>query len=480
MKKITLLLTLLFLSFNGNAETTNIIKKVINAYGGQTLLNASSLKVVDHNKGPWPGETENPGVPEIWRINESLIIDFQNKRKSLLSYRVPRTTIDLEKWIYDGKNAYIYDVLHQKYSKEDWLNYNNLGGSLVRSSDTMHAKRLASEVTKANYVGEEFYRGTLHKKLAVTFESGNQFIYFIDPKSALIKKIYRSLPNNNLVYVFSNHLTKQGLSYAADMNFFVDGQLRLSSVHRDIELNPSLNTAFEKPTNYKPWGEMIDNRKMISKKIGDGIYQAGIGRSKTVFIEQADHFIALGSARKLKDNFKEIKNLTNTEKPINYFVVTHHHRRNLQGLDDIAALGAKFVAAKAHQDTINQSLKHPLASDKFVVIPNRKPFKLGNVTLYDIATTHSQHYLLVQSEKNKMVIAEEHYEVQLTQQKPRIYKDMVIFANALKKLNIQVNSLVDINSWRAITIDELYQWTGDFKEKSCPAEYAICTSTAKR
>lgn len=457
-------------------QTTQIVNKVIEAYGGDILKKAKSLKIIDHNKGPWPGESENPGLPEIWRINEEITIDFEKKRKSLISYRVPRTTIDLEKWIFDGKDGYIYDILHQKYAKRDWINYDNLGGSIVRSSDTMHAKRLDSNIEKVRFLGNEFYRGKLHQKIEIAHNTAASFTYYIEEDTGLIKKVIRSHPKNTLVYVFSNHQKKQGLTFAKDMNFFVDGELRLSSVYRDIEITPSLINAFSKPRNYKPWGERIDNRELIAKKIGKNVYQAGKGRAKTVFFEQSDHYIAIGGASALQENFEALNEFANKQKPLRYFIISHHHRRNLIGLDIALEMGAKLVTAQAHQKTILDAITSQAPEERLVIIPNREPFKLGDLILHDIPTAHSEHYLLVYSPKEEMAVAEEHFEVQLKTGKPRIYKDMVIFANAIKKLDIDIKALIDINSWRSINIQEFYQWTDNFQQPTCPIGYRVCAN----
>lgn len=455
-------------------QTTQIINKIIEAYGGDTLKKAKSLRIIDHNKGPWPGESENPGLPEIWRINEELTVDFENKRKSLISYRVPRTTIDLEKWIFDGKDGYIYDILHQKYSTVDWLNYDNLGGPVMRSSDLMHAKKLYNDVKEALFLGTEFYRGKPHQKIEVNYNTGGTFTYYIDEDSGFIRKIVRAHPKNTLIYVFSNHQRKHNLTFAKDMNFFVNGEFRLSSVLKDIEIDPDLKQAFAKPKNFSSWGQRIDNKNLEAKKIGIDVFQAGKGRAKTVFIEQPNHYIAIGGANALKENFEALKELTQKQKPLGYFIVSHHHRGNLIGLENAIKLGAKLVTAKAHQKKVLDSLSKSNVSKRVVAVSNRVPFKLGNLTLHDIPTAHSKHYLLVHSSLNEMIIAEEHYEVQLKEGKPRIYKDMVIFANAVKQLNIDVKTLVDINSWRSIDINDFNKWIDDFEQPTCPIDYRVC------
>ena len=452
-----------------------IIAKVIEAYGGKTLVEAKSIKLTDYNKGPWPGESEHPGVPEIWRINEVLTIDFQNQRKSLLSYRVPRSDLDLEKWIFEDGETTKYDILYKKHSLESWATYDWMGGSIVRSSDTMHAIRLHRELKQAAFIGTEFYRGKVHQKLAVTFESGAEFTYYIDRDSGLIMKSIRQHPRlGNLTYVFSNHQRSSGVVFAADMNLFVGGELRLTSVERNAEVNVPLKEAFNRFDDFTPWGEEIDSSSMMAKQISKGVYQAGKGRALSLFVEHDDHFVALGDANQLKSNFEELKKLSKTNKPIKFFIATHHHRGNLAGLDKVLDMGAKIVASQAHLERIKDSLPGKTLKSNLISVPDRKPFSLGKLQLFDIATAHSQHYLLAYLAESKTILAEEHYETQFKSGKPRVYRDMVLFRQVIDSLPIDIEHLVDSHSWRRFTMDEFRKYTDNFVRKQCPQGYSIC------
>ncbi|MCC2604891.1 MBL fold metallo-hydrolase [Planctobacterium marinum] len=457
-------------------KVLSIIDKLVMAYGGAALLQANSIKVVDYNKGPWPGESELPDVPELWRINEELTIDYKNQRKSLLSYRVPRTTLDLEKWVQQGDSTIMYDILHEKYSEESWANFDRLGASLERSSDTLQARRLARLSSELEFNGEEYYRGRLQQKLILQHASGERYTYFVDSTSGLIYKILRQHPRaGDMLYIFSNHNIAAKLPYARDMNFFVNGQLRLSSVHRYLELNPELSAAFSGFDHFTPWGATIDASELTAKKLSAGVFQAGKGRALTVFIEQADHYIAMGAAEALTENFYEIKKLSMQDKPLKYFVVTHHHNANVRGLDNALELGATLVVAMQHKDTI---LKYAAGAqpDQLLLVPERVEFTLGDLKLFDIATAHSQHYLLAYLPSVGMVLAEDHYVTELKTAKPRIYHDMVRFAQAIDALKLDVKTLVDIRGWRQFSWIEFRQWTRDFKPKTCPAGFDICAN----
>ncbi|WP_199608732.1 hypothetical protein [Flocculibacter collagenilyticus] len=457
-------------------DVNHIVDKVIKAYGGTKLTQANSIKIIDYNKGPWRGESEVPNIHEIWRINEELTIDFKNKRKSLLTYRVPRTTIDLEKWIVSEDKAIAYDILHGKYAVHNWAKFDSFGGFYAESSsDTLYAKSLNENRQGATFSGKETYRGRVHQKLNIENDHGWTLTYYIDKQAGVIRKLIRlHASGRQMVYVFSNHQQSKGVTYARDMNLLVDGELNLVSIKRDIEMLPDLDNEFKHYEHFVPWGEEFYTNKITAKMVANGVYQAGKGRDRTVFIENKDYLIAIGSAKHLQANYKQFKELTGSEKAIKFYVVTHHHGGNLRGLNNAVEMGATLVVSEAHQQLVIDSLSSPLAKEKLTLVSDRKPLTIADLKLFDIATAHSQHYLVSYLESEKLVIADEHYETNLKTGKPRIFKDMVVFHDAIKKLDIRVEHLIDFRSLRLISIDELESWTQNFEPKRCPPGYAIC------
>ena len=150
------------------------------------------------------------------------------------------------------------------------------------------------------------------------------------------------------------------------------------------------------------------------------------------------------------------------------------------GLPQVFAVGVVAddglpVVATQHQATI---LKHATTAkpDNLLLIPERATFTLGDLMLFDIATAHAQHYLLAYLPSARMVLAEDHYVTELKTAKPRIYHDMVRFAQVLDELKLDVKTLVDIRGWRQFSMKEFRQWTRDFTPKTCPAGYTICVN----
>jgi len=452
-----------------------IIAKVLKAYGGQKLTSLKSIVITEHNKRISPGQGETSHQPGFFRINEELTIDFERKRKSMLSWRVSRTSTDLEKFIFDGKHGRIYDILNKKYSDEDWLNFASTGSGIVRRSDTLLAKSLSDNNTSVSYQGDEIYLGTIHNKIIVKIGSGSKYIVFVDKKLGLISKMMRQHPSaGEISYTFANHKKSDGLTFAQDLNFTVGGQSRLVSIKRDIKIVPSLETLFSKPLGYSHWGELFDTSELIINKIAANTYHVGKGRSFTLFVDTGNYFIASGGHDGIKEKFKAIKSLKNIDKPLKYMISTHHHNEHLPALKEAVELGATIITVSDHKQVIKKQLSHKNSSDTFQLIDKQATFGDGAVEVYEISTMHADKYLLVYIPAAKLVFAEDHYETQLKTAVPRVHKDMVIFREAMDALAIDVEHLLDGHSPRQLSITEFNSATNAYQKAVCPAGFLIC------
>jgi glyoxylase-like metal-dependent hydrolase (beta-lactamase superfamily II) len=452
-----------------------LIAKVIQAYGGDKLLLANSMTITDHNKSIAAGQGENPITPGIFRINEVLTIDFNKKRKSMLSWRVSRTSTDLEKFIFDGKEGRIYDILNKKYAKEDWLTYRSTGSGIVMRSDTMIARLLSDNAETAHYNGDISYLGALHHKLKVKINSITEYTLFIDKNSGLISKMAREHPSaGEIAYAFSNHRKTNGVAYANELNFTVGGDVRLMSVKRDISMNPMLAEAFTRPADHSNWGEVIESSTLKIHKISSKVYHVGKGRSFSLFVDAGDYFIASGGHQGLKEKLQAMQALVGADKPLKYMISTHHHNEHLPSIKEAAELGAKIVTVSEHLSSMKEALSHDTNEDDFVFVDGKASFGHGAVEVYDIATMHADHYLMVYVPAAKLVFAEDHFETQLKTAMPRVHKDMVVFSKAMAALAIDVEVLIDGHSPRQLSLTEFNAATDSYQSIVCPPSYAIC------
>ena len=456
---------------------STIISKVTETYGGKSLTFVKSISITDHNKMISSGQGESPEQPGFFRINEVLTIDFENKRKSMLSWRVSRTSTDLEKFIFDGNQGRIYDILNNKYAQEDWVTYHSTGDSIIRQSDTMIARSLSKNNTKVSYQGEAFYLGSLHQKLNVKIGVGAEYTIFIDKQLGLISKMVRQHPSaGEISYAFSNHKKSGGLIFAQDLNFTVGGQTRLVSLERNVTVNPNLEEAFAVPMGYTNWGPVLNSSELVVNKLAENVYHIGKERSFTLFVDAGDYFIASGGHSGLTEKFEALKKITGVEKPLNYMISTHHHDEHFPSLKEAVALGAKVITVKQHLAPINKSINEEAGKNNIVLIKDKSSLGNGAVEIYNIATLHADNYLLVYVPAAKLVFAEDHFETQLKTAMPRVHKDMVVFRKAMEALPINVERLIDGHSSRQLSINEFNNATDTYTDFTCPAGFSICNN----
>jgi len=462
---------------NAESPVDQIIAKVTKAYGGDVLISATSIEITDYSKNPWPGQGATPELPAFFRDHSILTIDLVGKRKSMLSWRVSRSGKDLDRFVFDGKKGRIYDILNHKYTDDNYYNFENLGRSAERASDTMIARKLALSQAKVAYQGATTYLGQAHHKLSFKIENNPEYTLLIDQASGLIAKMSRLHPTaGEISYLFSNHQESGGVMYAREMDFYVGGKPQKISIKRGVAINPKIEGLFAMPQGYLPWGQELMSSALQVRELANKVYHVGQGRSFSLFVDVGDYFIAAGGEKGLKEYFQAVQQFTQITKPLKYVVISHHHSEHLGILDDAATLGATIVTAKEHVSAIKDSLSRTLSDNRFLSVDKYQELGGDALQIHNISTAHSQNYLLVYLPQAKIIFGEDHFETQLKDAVPRVHKDMVTFHQTVQALNIDVERFIDGHSLRQLSSNELKQATEAFNEVDCPMGYAICAN----
>ena len=88
--------------------------------------------------------------------------------------------------------------------------------------------------------------------------------------------------------------------------------------------------------------------KQSIQQLADNTYQVGKFWSHTLFYDAGDYFIAAGGERDLKLNYQAVQEFTNTNKPLKYLVITHHHNSVSALAKEAVELGAKIITTSQH------------------------------------------------------------------------------------------------------------------------------------
>lgn len=452
-----------------------IIDQMVKAYGGESLTRANSIAIHDNYKELYRDQGVNAGFTEIFKNNISLTIDYQRKRKSLTSWESKERGNRLTKTIFDGSTGRTYDLIHKKFNEDHNLSFASLGSSVIRSHDAALARFVWDNKNTAKSVGKTRYRNQPHEKLSIKMGAGPELILYINQQTGLISKVTRTnLRFGEITYVFTNHKTTQGVTFATDLQLNVAGEPYRISVSRKIEVNPSLKTAFNQPANFEATGETIDTSKMTVRQLGDGIYFAGQGHTYSLFIDAGTHFYATGGNAGLKDRFEAVKLESGIDKPLKYQVVTHHHSDHLSGMKDAAKLGASFITVAEHMASVQASLSKEVALNRFLLVDKKAIYANGTIEVYDIPSTHSRHNLMVYIPSQKLLFTADHFSTDLKSNLPNADKGTVALRKNIQELQLDVEKFLGAHGARILTNADFQVVVDSFAEEKCLGGMAIC------
>ncbi|MEX0299412.1 MAG: MBL fold metallo-hydrolase, partial [Kordiimonas sp.] len=452
-----------------------LIAKVVSAYGGDAVVAVEAITINDRYKILSIGQSASADAIDVALNNVSLTVDFANKRKSILAWNKGRGGSFLNQNIVDGETGYTFNHILKTQSENANLNYDTLGGGIMRTSDISLVKLLLQARDTAIHSGEEVYRGRQHEKLTYKMEGSPDLTIFVDAGTGLISKMTRQNPQlGELSYIFTEHRKTDGVTYASDTNFFIAGQPNIVTVSRSIEINPDLAGKFEGPTNYTAQGGNIDTSEMMAKELAEGVYFSGQNGGFSVFVDAGDHYVGSGGYPALPDRLKAVQDLAGNEKPLRDQIVTHHHSDHLGAMNEIAEMGANVVTVDEQVDTIKGQLYNPVEDSRFVRVNGKQSFGNGKVEVYDISTVHSDHYLLFYVPSAKLVFSADHFGTNLETGLPPANKNMVTFRHAVEALNLDIDGFLSAHNVRVLTMDDLRNATDGYTEASCPTGFDIC------
>ena len=460
----------------GDAEDV-LIGKIVTAYGGDALTAAKSLTIENQNRNVNVGQSADPAATSVGINKARLVIDFENQRKSFENWTKNRGGIFLNQAIFDGETGYAINHGARTSNVNANLTFGAIGGGTMRTLDTTLVTVLLENRDSAVIGDEVIYRSRPHATLIFPMAGSPDLTIFVDSDSGLISKMTRENPAvGTLQYVFNNHKTSDGVTYAGQSTFLVAGQPNTLTVERSVSVNADVSADFALPSGYREQGGNIDTSEMMVRELGDGIYYAGQNGGFSIFVDAGDHFVAAGGYAALPARFDAVKEAAGVDKPLKQQIVTHHHSDHIGGMGEAATLGANFVTVAEHVAPIQAVLPTPLADDRFELVDGTASLAGGKIQVFDISTAHSEQYLLVYVPSLGLVFSADHFSTNLEAGLPTPNNNMATFRTAVEALDLNIKGFIGAHGTRQLTMDDLRAATDGYREVACPGGRAICTN----
>jgi len=461
--------------FAGDSEDA-LIEKVVAAYGGDALTSAKSLSIESSNRNIAIGQSPSPTETNIATSKTKLVIDFENQRKSVENWNKNRGGVFLNQAIFDGETGYAINHGNRTSTVNPNLTFDAVGGGSLRTFDTTLVLVLMNNKDNAVRGEDVKYRNRAHETLTFPMAGSPDLTIYVDKESGLISKMTRENPvAGTLHYVFNDHKMQDGVAYAGQSSFLVAGQPNTMIVDRSIRVNGDVSGDFALPTDYSAPGANLNTSEMMVRELADGVFYAGQNGGFSIFVDAGDHFVAAGGYAGLTARFDAVKAAAGVDKPLKQQIVTHHHADHIGGMVEAATLGASFVTVAEHVAPIQGQMTDALPDSRFEMVTGNRSLANGKVQVFDISTTHSDHYLLVYVPEIGLVFSADHFSTNLEEGLPTANNNMASFRTAVESLNLDVEGFLGAHGTRQLTMRDLRTATEGYSEVYCPANRSICS-----
>ncbi len=455
----------------GEAEDV-LIDKIVEAYGGTELTGLSALEFTDHTKRLNFGQSASPDLVDIGHFQASVLIDFAKSRKSWRSASWSASGRYTQNQFFDGTSGYSLNHSKRTYSASRSLSYAAADRRLSYTLDTVLVHMLDQAREQAKLAGQDTLDGVMHHKIVFRPSGHPELTLYVHSETNLLSMATRPhwMQGEVHSYRFSNHQHIGALTYAGDTYVYNRSEPRTLTVSRQVTLNPEDKGLFEIPEGYTRDGGGLDFSEMTATEIGDGVYIAGQNWGFSLFVDEGDYYTAAGGYDRFPQRLEAVNQLTGIQKPVRYFVVSHHHMDHIGGVQEIADLGATFVVHTDHLSTVEQRLGRPLRDEERLLVSSAE-YQLGRIHIVDIPTGHSSHNLGTHVRDESIMFTADLFFSRQAEGGVRASGGLL---SALQAVDLKPETFVAAHSSRPLTYTHLEEAVASATEDICPPTWLLC------
>lgn len=454
----TIAISALSLAIGGTAfaEVTKeqVIDKVTEGYGGAKFENLKSIRLSDDVLGSGIGQGYLSGFSDYNASKKETLIDFENQRGSEETYANPGHFFFHNRATSTKDGIVQIDYVNGTVQSENsFENYYQSMGPITRSTDILLAKELLNYPERINAVKDSAYLGHNHHVVTYELPESPELTIYVNADSGLISRMARQTPFGDLNYLFKDHKSVKGISYAGDYQFFVGDRLNFH-YRRDASINDVRAKEFELDKGLVAEPERVDGTEMSVDKLADNIYLVGQGGAYSVFADTGPNIIGVGAYGGLTPRFEALKEEIGSTKSLSRHIVTHHHDDHIGGVGEAYELGATLLMPEDTVAPVKARIEGPTSESRFESVSEKQT--LGPFEIHPFSTRHAEQNLLVYLPANKAIFQADHYGSAYKDKVGSLNDNAVMFRDAVDALGLDVEIVLSAHgrkqeSWAAFS-----------------------------
>jgi len=445
-------------------DTQKTINKVISAYGGKHLTNASTLTINEVFKSTMPKQSETPATLNLRKTTRNTLIDFTAQTAQVTQELNQREIIFNQRNIFKKNTAYYINLVSGTYRENSNANIESIIGQSLLLNDIGLARLLFENRSTVKNMTQSNIENIQYHSLTMTVPNYGELTLFIDMKSHLIVRMIRTHPKlGEIKTEFSQVVNQDNISFAKNTEVFYDAELNLFVLERNIDIDVVLADDFASIDSFKLQGKDLTPHDMTVTALSDNTYLVGKGHVNSLFYIDGVNVIGADIYAGVMARFLALKKYLNKDLVLEAMIVTHHHIDHLSGLNELSSTATKLIAAKAHKEEIVANITNEFDLSKLVLINNSASLANGKVHVYDIATAHSAHNLVFYVAAEKLLFTADYFHSSIENEKIIGFPDLLNFRQNIDKLDITVEKFAGVHGVRLLSYQQLIDATNSYK-----------------
>ena len=438
-------------------KANEVIDAALEAHGGaDNLAKLNSLVQESRFVNYANGQSRKPGPP--WDKGEQESFN----------------AIDFEKGLFVTRNAgfgggYEFDGGSIINGEDSWqLDYragtaapiaepdlNTTSGPFVRVTPALLMKQLQARRQVSHWLGEAEFQGRPHDIVTLVMEVGPGLSLYFDQETHLLTRMERALPPFGQVeYRFEDYSEINGIAFNRNFRLLLNGDDNLEVSNETIRVNAPVAEYAQLAAELETISAVVPDEFNL-QEIDEGVFLVGGTGAYGLLVEMKDHVVAIGGTQGAAARIEEVRKHI-ADKPVRFGVLTHHHSDHVPGAADYAAEGATIITFRENEQVVRNALGDREAKFEFV----EDHMSLGDgertIELYDIGPTpHAEHLLVAYLPKEKILFEADHFPQPRTGPLPPAVPATLAFAEALAKLDLDLDRIVGAHSPRIGSLAEL-------------------------
>lgn len=443
-------------------RANEIIDAAVAAHGGAERLSAlNSVVQESHFTNFGVGQSRRPDPP--WDESQTTNFNAIDIGRKAYSSRIAGSGggFDFDGGtIIDGESAWQLDYRAGTAAPIAEPDFNTTTGPFIRVTPALLVKQLMARRQTSHWLGEATLDGRLHDIVTLVMEVGPGLSLYFDRKNHLLTRMERALPPFGQVeYRFDDYETVDGIAFNRGFQLLVNGDRNIDAVHTSTAINVPVEDHLVVADALQRIPAIAPDEFGL-QEIGEGVFLVGGNGAYGLFVEMADHVVAIGGTQGVAERLGEVgKRIPG--KPVRYGVLSHHHSDHVPGAADYAQAGVTIVAARAHERAAREAAGD--ASARLELVDGHLTLTDGRrrIEIYDIGPTpHAEHMLITYLPAEKLVFEADHFPQPFTGPLPPAVPATTAFARAVDELGLDVERIAGEHSPRVSTAAELQNVLG--------------------